>query len=184
MAKRAPKGERPFNPLDEALVRSVISGSGRGAEAVGEGGGAAVAEAERPPRIAPSEASERKVVPMPEPRTEPKGKAESRPARADLDYVERRDREKRVLLTASEERDVERLVERMAGELGTRIKLSHVLRACYLMLMHAEDELLDRARKAPRLSRPGNGNAPEIAEFERAIAAILSGAFREAPPLR
>jgi hypothetical protein len=132
MAKRAPKGERPFNPLDESLVRSVISG----------------------------------------------------PPRPDLSYIDRRDREKRVLLTANEERDVERLVERLAGEVGTRLKLSHVLRACYLLLMHAEDEILDRARKAPTLARPGNGNAPELIEFERAIATILSAAFREASPLR
>jgi len=181
MAKRAPKSERPFNPLDESLVRSVIGGgasTGRSSEPEGQGGNVAVAE---PParEVAPDRHSN--VVSMPE------QKVATRPVsapRAELTYVDRRDREKRVLLTQTEERELDRLVERMASELGTRIKLSHVLRACYLVLMHAEDEILERARRAPAISRPGNGNAPELIAFEREVATLLAAAFREAAPLR
>jgi len=97
--------------------------------------------------------------------------------------LERRDREKRVLLTRLEERDVERLVDRLAGELQTPVKLSHVLRASITILLHAEEELVERARKTT-LMRPGNGNAPELAEFEHGVAQILAGAFREARPIR
>lgn len=177
MAKRAPKSERPFNPLDESLVRSVIGGRAAAmqeAEPEGEGGGVAVAE---PPTRETSREPQSNVVPMREPKP-------VIPQRPDLAYVERRDREKRVLLTQSEERELDRLVERMATELGTRIKLSHVLRACYLVLMHTEDEILERSRRAPAMSRPGNGNAPELVAFEREVAILLAAAFREATPLR
>jgi hypothetical protein len=179
MAKRAPKSEKPYNPLDEALVRSVISGGAASprSEHVRQGGITAVAELPREELEEPPS----NVLSM------PAAKSATRPVsspRADLSYIDRRDREKRVLLTAAEERELDRLVERMATELRTRVKLSHVLRACYLVLMHAEDEILERARRAPAISRPGNGNAPELIAFEREIATVLAAAFRETTPLR
>jgi hypothetical protein len=50
-------------------------------------------------------------------------------------------------------------------------------------VLHAEEELIERARKTT-LIRPGNGNAPELAEFEHGIAQVVSTALREARPLR
>lgn len=195
MAKRVPKGDEPYRPVSEALIRSVLT--------PGDGGGGGTALAEPPPVAKPevrdngstkadneppattskTEGEQRaRVVPL------PKRELERAPlARAVVTsdaIAEKRDREKRMLLTRTEERDVERLVSRLASELGTSLKLSHVLRAYVLMLLHAEDDLLERARKSPPLIRPGNGNAPELADFEQRIAQILLGAFRDAPALR
>ena len=128
--------------------------------------------AERPaPREGPTEP---KVVPMRQPT----------PARIPTDdVVEKRSREKRVLLTRSEERDIERLASRFAGELGTPVKLSHMLRASIFLMLHAEEELVERARKVT-LIRPGNGDAPQIAEFENGLTQVLANALREARPYR
>jgi len=99
------------------------------------------------------------------------------------DVAEKRSREKRVLLTRSEERDIERLVSRVAGELGTPVKLSHMLRASLFLMLHAEEELIERARRVT-LMRPGNGDAPQIAEFENSLTQVLANALREVRPYR
>lgn len=183
MAKRVPQGQTPYRPLDKVLVQSVLAGaSDLDASAVG-GGNAATAVAELPraePPRKPVTPPPTNVVAMPPPESPPR-REQSAPS-PDLG-IERRNREKRVLLTRGEERDVERLVGRIAGELNTPVKLSHVLRAAITTLLHAEDELVDRARKST-LVRPGNGNAPELAEFEHGLAQILASAFREVRPLR
>lgn len=183
MAKRVPKDDKPYRPLDESLIRSVISGP-----PAGQGGAQAAAVAPEPahdPR--PMHAAE-PAAPRSSPRLVPAPEHEPsqprRPASVTDALPEKREREKRMLLTRSEEREVEHLVNRLAQELGTAVKLSHVLRACTLILVHAEDDLLDRARKTPVMARPGNGNASELAEFEKSLAQILLGGLRDAPALR
>lgn len=189
MAKRVPPGEAPYRPLDKVLVQSVLTGVSETADTRPAGGAnaaAAVAEAPRvaePPRAPTSPPPRTNVVNMPasSPAVAPR-RTEPVAVVQDLG-LERREREKRVLLTRAEERDVERLVDRIAGELNTPVKFSHVLRASITILLHAEEELVERARKST-LIRPGNGNAPELAEFEHGLAQILSTALREAPPVR
>lgn len=188
MAKRVPADEVPYRPLDKVLVQSVLAGPPPPSESYG-GRGGAVAVAPLP-----------SVPESPGPRTSPRIERASpiflraaelpsgtdqkaRPQSASDLGLERRDREKRVLLSRTEDRDVERLVDRLAGELGTPAKLSHFLRGCITMMLHAEEELVERARKTA-VTRPGNGNAPELAEFEHVIAQLLASAFREARPLR
>jgi hypothetical protein len=98
--------------------------------------------------------------------------------------MEKLAREKRVLLTFSEEREIERLVARVAEELATPVKFSHLLRAYMTLLLHAENEITKRARQAVPLHRPPNGDPVALARFEHRLAQILSAAFRDAPPLR
>jgi hypothetical protein len=93
-------------------------------------------------------------------------------------------REKRVLLAPAEEREVESLVARIADEVGTPVKLSHVLRACVAILCHAEDEILRKARQAAPLTRPPNGDPLALVQFEHEIARIVSAGLRNASPLR
>ncbi len=203
MAKRVPKDEKQYRPLEESLVRSVLSGPtfATGPAAVG---GASPAVAVAAPAPVPQDHSPAPARPMPRlvpttQQSQPAAAASAppqptthateappvrRPVAAADTMLEPRDREKRMLLTRSEERDVERLVDRLAQELGTSLKLSHVLRAYTLMLLHAEDEILDRARSTGHLARPGNGNAPQLAEFEKAVAQILMSGFRDAPTIR
>lgn len=200
MAKRVPKDEKPYRPLEESLVRSVLSGptfaTGQGAVGGGSPAVAVAAPASVPqenspaparpmPRLVPTTQQNQPAAGSPAPATHPPESPPVRRAVAASDpMLEPRDREKRMLLTRSEERDVERLVDRLAQELGTSLKLSHVLRAYTLLLLHAEDEILDRARGTGHLARPGNGNAPQLAEFEKAVAQILMNGFRDAPTIR
>jgi hypothetical protein len=93
-------------------------------------------------------------------------------------------REKRVLLTSDEEREIERLVDRIGEDLGTSLKLSHVLRACMTVLCQAEGELHNAAMIVGPLIRPANGDAIALAQFEYDLAKLLSKALRDARPIR
>lgn len=94
------------------------------------------------------------------------------------------EREKRVLLTPAEERSVERVVANMGAELGTSLKLSHVLRSCIRLVINAEDELIERARATGRMIRPPNSDLPGIEAFEKVIAGVLHAGFRSARIIR
>ena len=192
MAKRAPVDEKPFRPVDEALVRSVMTGTPEGgvkAEPTRRDVPQAVTTAPvSRTTVAVMEAPvERpatpRIVAMPGATTTTHRRAETAAVGGAEPTLERRDREKRVLLTRVEERDVERLVGRLAGELRTPVKLSHVLRACITMVLHSEEELVEQARRT-NLVRPGNGEAVELAEFERGLAQVFAGAFRDSRPMR
>lgn len=192
MAKRAPIDEKPFRPVDEALVRSVMSGMPEGGvkpeQNRREGGQALAAASAARSSVAvlepPTDRSQPspRVVPMPA-STPTLRRAEAAAVGGAEPPLERRDREMRVLLTRTEERDVKRLVARLDAELRTPVKLSHVLRACMTMVLHAEEELVEQARRTT-LIRPGNGEAVELAEFERGLAQVFAGAFRDARPMR
>ncbi len=167
MAKRVPSDEPPYNPVAESLVRTVLSG---GPTKEQETETAAVG----PPQ--PSDAAEKPPL--------AKVAEELRPAAAQVLNRERLSREKRVLLTQSEELELERIVNRVAAELSTPVKLSHILRACITILRHAQDRIVERARQASPLTRPPNGDPGALADFEHRLAQILSAALRDAPPLR
>jgi len=177
MGKRAPADEKPFNPVEAALVRSVLAN-------------------EIPPPEPPSPAlSSAPLLTQLSPREQPKdeGKTDGVPHPKPLRRLQRQtlvpqpeklNREKRVLLTQAEEREIERLVSRIAAEVSTPVKLSHLLRACVTMLRHAEDQIADHARRAGTLMRPSNGDPAALDEFEYRLAQILSAAFRDAERLR
>lgn len=175
MGKRVPQDERPYRPVEEALVRAVLTHQG----------GEEVAEAndtDGPQRInrqfvatPVDSSSEREVF---------SGVPRDRQEIAQAPLVEKLTREKRVLLTFSEEREIERLVARIAEELGTPVKLSHMLRAYMTLLLHAENEIVKRAHQVGPLHRPSNGDALALVRFEQRLAQILSAAFRDAPPIR
>jgi hypothetical protein len=171
MGKRAPTDEKPFNPVEAALVRSVLASEPPQPESStvavrpvtiekGEGEAAQLNGAARPKLLRGLQ------MRMPEPRPD------------------KLNREKRVLLTQTEEHEIERLVSRVAAEVSTAVKLSHLLRACVTLLRHAEDQIADQARQAGTLTRPSNGDPAALAEFEYRLAQILSAAFRDAERLR
>src|SRR5918998_1208708 len=178
MAKRVPEGEKPYNPVEASLVRAVILGAGpEEVSEVGEKGEKLhIGEA---PKLPPTtlEPPVAKVVNLPRGKTSVQVPAQflARGSQA---------REKRVLLTHPEERELELLVNRVALELNTPVKLSHLLRACITLLRHSQNEIAERARQAPPLSRPPNGSPQELAEFEYRLAQILQTALRATPSLQ
>ena len=173
MGKRVPLDERPFNPVEAALVRSVLAENPPPAEPLP----VSVPPAVEPSRLREQESSFVQVDIQPPPAPPSHPTAHALP-------VEKLIREKRVLLTQGEEREVERIVTRLAAELSTPVKLSHLLRACVTLLRHAENQLADQARQVGPLARPSNGDPAALAAFEHRLAQILSAAFRDAARLR
>jgi hypothetical protein len=168
MAKRAPTEEKPYSPVRASLVDAVSTGVG-----------------ERPalPAEVPATPVDERVVPIP--RATRPARLDDMPAAAARERpLERLEREKRVLLTRTEEAAIGELVQRLSSSGATGLKLSHLLRACILILRHGEKELLDRVHQAGHLVRPPNDNALALAEFERRLAQEIAAAIRAAPPLR
>jgi hypothetical protein len=176
MAKRAPANETPYSPLDAGLARSVMDGVPAGEEEKNTASAPEVNTPERPRKPRPPRSENEKVVEHPTVRNAALPEA--------VRSQKRLSREKRVLLTAEEERQIERLVDRVGEDLGTSLKLSHLLRACMTLLCHAEGELHSTAATLGPLIRPANGDAIALAQFEFELAKLLSKALREAPPLR
>jgi hypothetical protein len=91
--------------------------------------------------------------------------------------------EKRVLISACEESALEGLVRRLANNGAATMKLSHLLRACIVVLRHSEPELVQHVRLGEGLVRPSNGNGRRLAAFERRLAKQVAAAIKSAPPL-
>lgn len=182
MAKRAPKDEKPYQPVDEALIQGILSGPrlptfGRPAlERV---------PLERPslPKDPPIESAPGLEPTRVRPETRPTPETPDQDDSAGLPE-HRLSREKRVLLTETEEASIEDLVARIARELGTPVKLSHVLRATIAVLLHAEESLFERARKTGRIKRPPNNDPMALYQYEQVLARLLDSAVRGAPPMR
>lgn len=201
MAKKLPQNEQPYEPVKAALVQSVISGARAPVSTP-------AVETERPQPPSPPtvpqrvENTDRVEASRPAPRAadfddggtaferEPLGaspRSRSTPtptARSASHDAERLTREKRCLLTRVEETELEALVQRIANELQTSVKFSHVLRAAMAVIRHAEAEIIDAAKQMGPVSRPANSDATRLAEFEQRLSTLLSTAFRKAPPFR
>jgi hypothetical protein len=90
--------------------------------------------------------------------------------------AERLSREKRVLITPSEEHRLERLVIAMAERLKTTVKLSNLLRAAVVLLQEAEKEILHECEMTSHLKRPDNSSGEQLMVFDKALAEILKTA--------
>lgn len=193
MAKRTE--ERPFRPLDAGLVAAVMTGNTAVAQEVREPEPIKTVELSRPVQPPPL-LEVREAEARPEARVEPPRQFAPTPAarqparRAPLPQTmppsleEGLNREKRVLLTRSEERTLERVVANIAAELGASLKVSHVLRSCIRLIIDAEGEIVERARATGRTVRPPNGDLAAIEAFEKVIANVLQSAIRSARPVR
>jgi hypothetical protein len=147
MAKRAPKDERPFNPIESALVERVASRS-----------------PVYPPRnAAPLETSDEVPV-LAAQLTSPQ-------------VIKRPPREKRVLLSWEEELALQRLLDQLTEALQTPVKLSNALRSCLILLRHAQGPIVDCAAREGSLVRPANNDQTGIALFEHRLASIFQAAF-------
>jgi hypothetical protein len=93
-------------------------------------------------------------------------------------------REKRLLLTPTEEYELDRLVSDMALQLGTQLKASHVLRSLVMLLRHASEEVLKQGRRVGPLKRPPNHDLLGLAAFEHYLAEVIDSALRNAAPFR
>src|SRR5262249_55944285 len=148
MGKRVSADERPYRPVQEALVRSVLDPHETTDMAESTSNNGLLREDGPLAATAVEHASQQ------EPLT---GISENSHSVSPTPLSEKLSREKRVLLTLAEEREIERLVARVAEALATPVKLSHILRAYMTLLLHAEGEVTKRARLTGSLHRPPNG---------------------------
>ena len=190
MAKRT--DEKPFRPLETSLVQEVMYGNTAArTESVAPKAERTIelvapAESRSAPehRTADQAGQGREAPPYrPEPPRQVAAPPRREPRQA-APIAERMDREKRVLLPPSEDRSLERVVATLGAELGTSLKLSHVLRSCIRLVINAEAELIERARANGRTIRPPNGDLAAIEAFEKVIAGVLQAGLRNARPIR
>ncbi|HEV8715460.1 MAG TPA: hypothetical protein VGX03_21850 [Candidatus Binatia bacterium] len=153
MAKRVREDDLPYRPVEAALVRSVVAG--------------------------PKKTSEARVIPFPLPEEEQQPEPPV-PARLGLEPF---DQLIRILMSKSEKAALEQLAGRLAKQADTPLKISHLLRACVILLHHSEETLLEEARHGTRLVRPSNGNPIGIADFEQRVAQMVLTALKSALPL-
>lgn len=179
MAKRVPPDEKPYRPVDDALVRSVLNPEiPEEAEEPAEAGAAtATAQVVSFPT--------RQVEPKRQEAPAPKGREPAKSRKEEnAPEPEKLTREKRFLLTPTEDRELERLVADMASELGTPLKPSHVIRAMVTVLRHADEELIKQSRRVGPLKRPPNGDATALAAFEHYLAQLIESGIRNSKPLK
>jgi hypothetical protein len=98
--------------------------------------------------------------------------------------LEKLTREKRVLLTATEEWEFERLISDIGAKLQTPLKASHVLRAAVMLLRHASEELMKQSQRIGPLKRPPNGDIVGLTAFEHYLAELVDSALRSTRPFR
>lgn len=174
MAKRVPPDEKPYRPVDDALVRSVLNPQ----PMISEEDQEADSTEPQPSPGTTAETSTSKVL------TLPRRKSESEEERERKPEPERFTREKRFLLTPSEDKQIDRLVAEIAENLGTAIKPSHMIRAMTTLLCHASDELIKQSRRVGPIKRPPNGDTTALAAFEHYLSQLIDTAVRNSKPLK
>src|SRR5215470_6621 len=127
MAKRIREDDAPYRPVEAALVRSVAAG--------------------------PKKMSESNVIQFPstEEQLEVEEETGKEPKTNSLPQMrfglESFDQLIRVLMSKSEKAALENLVDRLAKQADTTLKISHLMRAFVILLRHGEDMLLEEARR-------------------------------------
>lgn len=164
MAKKAPMNEPPYSPVKSGLVHAVLS-----TRVIGNESAVRDLRSDGVTRIAARKATDIR-----------QSEALAPQARKSCALLIR---EKRVLLSQREEIAVNELVHQLSATGATTLKLSHLLRACILLLRHCEGELVERVRMAQPLIRPANDNSSSLEEFERRLAREVAAAVRSAAPL-
>jgi len=170
MAKRRDPGHKEYNPLDDARGRLPIE-----LELVRDVIGDPPASPPTAPAQSAAAAPKRVILDtLPDP-------PEARPKR--IPQLERLTKYNKFLTTPTEKLELERLAARISGALGVSVRPSHLIRACLIYLLYAENEIVGHAERQDSIKRPSNTESVALAEFDQMIAGILSQAFRQAGPI-
>lgn len=168
MAKRATSEQEAYNPVGEALAKEVMAHS-------------------RQPRSVQPVREERPLAAkiVQHPHTEGLSPADDAPpATAKVSERLSANPPLRALLLADERDDFDALVASLAKRLNSRIKGSHVLRACIRCLLRAEEHVLRRSEKMGKLFRPPNNDPLAMAKFEDDLTDLIDAAFHDTVPRR
>lgn len=167
MAKRATSEQEAYNPVGDALAKEVM------AHSRDRSTGQSIRE--QPPASA-------KIVQHP--RADSSPAADGTPSPGKVSERLSMNPPLRTLLPADERDDFDALVTNLAKRLGSRVKASHVLRACIRCLLRAEEHLLRRSEKVGKLFRPANNDALALAKFEDDLTDLIDAAFHDTVPRR
>ncbi|RUL84593.1 hypothetical protein [Tautonia sociabilis] len=192
MAKRVAPDEREYRPVQESVLRSVLSRrpheeataeDGNTLAVIEDGNAVAVVEEPSPAPSAPViaadvPAAEEKPNAAPRRRTSEARRSHQSGPSAKPSKRKELVREKRMLLSREEEEELETLVSEIARDLGVRVKTSNVLRACVALLFNVKDELRKQCRRTQFSKRPRYNEQTSIANFEENIARLLDTAVR------
>jgi hypothetical protein len=171
MAKRVSPEEKTWNPVEDRLAQETLRPTLADEPATVQAPAAAPSPALAANRVV-------KIADHREPaQAEPKPD-DPAPKKAAAETPEKLSREKRMLLTESEEDILEWLVKDMGKKLKTPLKLSHLLRATTLLLVHSRDELLKQSEKMGGMKRPPNNDPAALATFEHNLARLIDRAIR------
>src|SRR4051794_19575284 len=120
MAKRVSPTEKPFNPVEEALTRSVLQPENLPTENT-----STLRDGDEHPAPAPATP---KVVNIDEARREQKSAEEDKPRPKKREQSKKLTQARRFLLTDEEDNVLEQLVIDMGRRMGTNLSVSHLLR--------------------------------------------------------
>jgi hypothetical protein len=173
MAKRVSPDEKPFNPVDEALTRSVLRPD------------AELNQVQAEPQAPSPTPSSAKIVSIDGARKDKPAEKADAPADQVEESAEPKKltRARRFLLTEDEDATLEQLATDMGKRLRTPLTLSHLLRATATLLMHSGDELLKQSEKMKGLKRPANNDPAALASFEHNITRLVDRAIRNSKVL-
>ena len=162
MAKRVSPEEKPFNPVEEALTRSVLQPE---------------TDQEQVPPPAPQPA---KVVAIGSKKADaPKVKTqEDEGPKEDAVNHKKLSQVRRFLVTEEENFTIEQLATNIGRRLGTGIDVSHLLRAMTTLLLNSSEELLKQSDKMNGLKRPSNKDAAGLVAFEHNLTRLVDRAIR------
>lgn len=171
MAKRVSPEEKTWNPVEDRLAQETL----RPSLMVQPSSNQDPAPVD-PPALVPNRVV--KISDHQEPAQVERKAEEATTKKSKAEPVEKLSREKRMLLTESEEDMLERLVKDMGRQLKTPLKLSHILRATTVLLVHSRDELLKQSEKMGGMKRPANNDPVALATFEHNLARLIDRAIR------
>jgi hypothetical protein len=160
MAKRVSPEEKLFNPVGEALTRSVLE-----------------PELEEAPAPAPPRS---KVVTIKSRKQDgPPAKGQDTPkASAEPVSPKKLTHVRRFLVTDEENFTLDQLATDIGRRLGTTIDVSHLLRATTTLLVNSSEELLKQSEKMSGLKRPSNNDAAGLVAFEHNLTRLVDRAIR------
>lgn len=167
MAKRVSPEEKPFNPVAEALTRSVLKPEFEEAPV----------PSPAPPRsnVVPIDGKKQEASP---PKHQDMPKAPADPVNPKkLKHV------RRFLVTDEENFTLDQLATDIGRRLGTTIDVSHLLRATTTLVVNSSEELLKQCEKMSGLKRPSNNDAAGLVAFEHNLTRLVDRAIRNSKVL-
>ena len=168
MGERRPKGEKEYNPLDDAagLIGDVLSG--------------VVTEPEAKPKIHMAPKAEEKIVSL------KKKESIQQPEKPSAEKVPKTKEEMVICkfsVPKAEHKEIKKMLAEVGDILGARVDVSHLGRGWITRILTAQKELIDAALNQEPLKTPNSRDPLSIAEVDHAMATIQSVAFRRAKPI-